>query len=89
MIYVYGRKECVYCDKAIALLDESGLDYTYIDIYEKPETLEMMRRRGHATVPQVYNGDIHIGGYTDAEAWLKRVMPGGITIMGDIRTGSE
>ena len=85
MIYVYGRPDCSYCDKAKELLDETGLDYVYIDINEKPEARDMMRMRGHAMVPQVYNEDVCIGGYTDMEAWLKRMYPAQVTLMGDIR----
>ena len=86
MINVYGRKDCKHCDELIAILDESGLDYRYIDVYEHQSALELMRRRGLATVPQTFNGDIHIGGKSDTIAWLKRVMPAGITIAGKIRT---
>lgn len=85
MITVYGRPDCPYCDKAIELLEETGLDYTYIDIKEHLSALELMRTRGHASVPQVYNEDIHIGGYTDMEAWISRIYPQKVTVMGDVQ----
>ena len=85
MIYVYGREGCKFCEDAVDILEETGLDYVYIDIMEKGTALELMRMRGHTTVPQIYNGDIHIGGFTDMKAWLKRITPQQITIMGDLR----
>ena len=85
MIYVYGRPDCTFCDQAKELLDETGLDYQYIDIKEHTAARDMMRMRGHATVPQVYNGDISIGGYTDMKAWLKRMYPSQVTLVGEIR----
>ena len=85
MIYVYGTEGCEYCEKTVRVLEEIGLDYVYIDIRKVGTALELMRSRGHATVPQVYNGNIHIGGWTDTKAWLKRITPHKITIDGDVQ----
>lgn len=86
MIRVYGRPQCVHCEELVEILDETGLDYTYIDIYQHQSAKEMMIRRGLTTVPQTFNEDVHIGNKIDTIAWIKRVMPTGITLMGDIRS---
>ena len=88
MIIVYGRKDCKHCDELVAILDETGLDYKYIDINETPSAKNVLIIRGLATVPQTFNQDIHIGGKTDTIAWIKRSMPAGITLSGGIRTGN-
>lgn len=62
---VYGKVGCSFCDKAKALLDQKGIDFTYVDIGEDSAALEMIKSRGCRTVPQiVVNGD-WIGGFTE------------------------
>ena len=70
MIHIYGRDNCKYCEAAVELLQEKGLDYIYHDIYSDDELLKFMQNRGHATVPQIYfrpsdSDEIHWGGYSD------------------------
>ena len=38
-IVIYGRQDCIYCDKAKAYLNELNAEYQYIDItfWAKPE----------------------------------------------------
>ena len=62
MIYLTGL--CPFCWRAKRLLDIKGVDYEEIDITADPERLsEMVRRAGGLTsVPQVFIGDMHVGG---------------------------
>ena len=62
MIYLTGL--CPFCWRAKRLLDIKGVDYEEIDIMVDPERRsEMVRRAGGLTsVPQVFIGDVHVGG---------------------------
>jgi len=62
MIYLTGL--CPFCWRAKRLLDIKGVDYEEIDIMVDPERrVEMIRRAGGLTsVPQVFIGDMHVGG---------------------------
>ena len=62
MIYLTGL--CPFCWQAKRLLDIKGVDYEEIDIIADPERRsEMVRRAGGLTsVPQVFIGDMHVGG---------------------------
>lgn len=65
-IIIYTGRLCPYCTMAKKLLDRKGASYTEIDIDSKPglrqEVMEKTKRR---TVPQIYIGDLHIGGFDD------------------------
>lgn len=73
---VYGRPWCGYCSGALRLLDQMGLDYSYIDIREegisKQELAEKINQPVH-TVPQILHGDQYIGGYTDLVPYLRNL----------------
>lgn len=70
---VYGRAWCGYCSGALRILDQMGLDYSYIDIREqgisKQELAQKLERPVY-TVPQILHGDQYIGGYTDLVPYL-------------------
>jgi glutaredoxin 1 len=71
---VYGQPWCGYCSGALRLLDQQGLEYSYIDIREqaisKQELGEKLGRPIY-TVPQILHGDRYIGGYTDLVPYLR------------------
>lgn len=69
-IYGFGSG-CIYCDKAMGLLDDKGLDYIFKDIKEDMSLRkELQEVRGleslkGQTVPQVFINDVYIGGYSE------------------------
>ena len=67
MITIYFRPCCPYCQAATSLLQDKKCQFTPIDITDN-ESLrnEMIKKAGGAsTVPQIFIGDRHIGGYDD------------------------
>ena len=66
-ITLYSKDYCPYCKRAKALLTAKGFTYTDHDIVDSPElTAEMIARSGgRRTVPQIFIGDIHVGGASD------------------------
>lgn len=69
-VTIYTKPFCPYCAAALELLDSKGVDYREFDISGKPDLrAEMIQRSGgRMTVPQVFAGDRHLGGYDDIYA---------------------
>lgn len=68
-VEMYSNTWCPYCRAARVLLGEKQALVTEIDIEAFPERRdEMVARAGRATVPQIFIGDTHIGGYDDLDA---------------------
>lgn len=65
-ITLYTKAYCPYCKAAKALLTQQGLSYTEIDVANNHQALKDMfqRSNNHRTVPQIFFGDRHIGGYS-------------------------
>ena len=72
-IEIYTTPTCPYCHAAKALLAEKGADYTEITVLD-PELRAKMTERAHGrrTVPQIFIGDTHVGGYDDMAALDRR-----------------
>lgn len=68
-VLMYASQFCPYCHRARALLDKKGVDYELIDVDRDPKLRQQMRdRSGRHTVPQIFIGERHIGGYDDLAA---------------------
>jgi len=69
-ITMYATGVCPYCIQAERLLASKGVtDITKIRIDVDPgKREEMMTRTGRRTVPQIYIGEHHVGGYDDLAA---------------------
>ena len=68
-VTLYGTGVCPYCDMAERLLARKGVTPDKIRVDLEPEQREhMMRITGRRTVPQIFIGDTHVGGYDDLSA---------------------
>lgn len=68
-VVIYTQALCGYCAAAKRLLDEKRIDYEVIDVtMNAGRRREMVDRSGRRTVPQIFIGDRHIGGYDDMAA---------------------
>ena len=67
---IYTKFGCGYCFRAKRLLDEKGVAYNEFDItMGGPKRDEMMQRAPMArTVPQIFIGEVHVGGSDDLAA---------------------
>jgi len=72
-IDIYGRENCPFCTKAVELCHQQKLNFSYHDVQkDEAARAEMFRRVPDArTVPQIFAGDLHIGGFTDLEEAVK------------------
>jgi thioredoxin reductase (NADPH) len=65
-IVIYSKPACPYCERAKRLLAEKGQSWTEIDVEAEPDRrAEMTQRSGRTTVPQIWIGDRHVGGFDD------------------------
>ena len=69
-VEIYTSPLCGYCHAAKRLLTGKGVDFSEIDVLSDPEKRQemMQRANGRHTVPQIFVGDTHVGGYDDLSA---------------------
>jgi GrxC family glutaredoxin len=72
MNIVYSTQYCPWCQRAKGLLDKNGIEYTEVDVTEdRALQTQMIERSGRKTVPQIFFGDEHIGGFDDLVKYLQ------------------
>ncbi len=66
-VVIYSKAVCPYCDRAKDLLGQKGVAYTEKRIDKNPDDLAQMldKSNGRRTVPQIFIGDHHVGGFDD------------------------
>ncbi len=67
-ITLYTMGHCPYCARAKALLKRKGVTkWTEYDLEQVPDKRAEMEARsgGRRTVPQIFIGDVHVGGSND------------------------
>ena len=69
-ITIYLTSFCPYCVRAKALLNSKKVEYEEIDVGALPELREEMveKSNGVTSVPQIFIGELHIGGCDDMYA---------------------
>ena len=69
-VEMYSKFACPYCVRAKMLLKRKGVDFEEYDItLGGPKRAEMLDRApGARTVPQIFIGDVHVGGSDDLAA---------------------
>ena len=69
-IVMYSTAWCGYCQRARNLLERKGVPVREIKVDEDPKDHETMLQRsgGRRTVPQIFIGERHVGGYDDLAA---------------------
>lgn len=63
-VTIYTRPLCPYCVRAVGLLKKKGVAFEEIDAgFDPKKKAEMVARaNGRRTFPQIFIGDIHVGG---------------------------
>jgi len=68
-VLIYSTGYCPYCVRAKSLLQRKGVAFREVMVDQEPaRRVEMERRSGRRTVPQIYIGDTHVGGSDDLAA---------------------
>jgi glutaredoxin 3 len=86
-IMMYATAICPFCVQAERLLREKGVaDIAKVRVDLEPaRRQEMMQKTGRRTVPQIYIGALHVGGYDDLVA-LDRAGKLGPLLAGSLST---
>jgi glutaredoxin len=64
MLTVYSKNNCPFCDRAKALLESKGVDYTEVNIEKDPDARQLLVDKGLRSVPQIFHGyEIIPGGF--------------------------
>lgn len=66
-VEIYTSPLCGFCHAAKRLLTQKGIAFNEIDVLADPNRKpEMIKRaNGRRTVPQIFVGDVHVGGCDD------------------------
>ncbi|MCX2979833.1 glutaredoxin 3 [Halieaceae bacterium IMCC14734] len=65
-VTMYTTRYCPYCIRARQLLDSKGVVYEDLVVDANPELRQtMMAASGQRTVPQIWVGETHVGGFDD------------------------
>jgi glutaredoxin 3 len=68
-IQIYTTQWCPYCRMAKALLQQKGQSWEEVDVEAEPGRRdEMISRSRRTSVPQIWIGERHIGGYDELAA---------------------
>ena len=66
-VTIYTTPICPYCVRAKQLFKRKGIPFEEVDILSAPDRRAEMitRSQGRRTVPQIFIGDVHVGGCDD------------------------
>jgi len=69
-VVIYTTPTCGFCHMAKRLLASKSVSYQEIDVSQDPSKRTEMTQRsnGGRTVPQIFIGDMHVGGCDDLVA---------------------
>lgn len=62
---IVSKDGCAFCVRSKDLLDRYKIPYEVEDITNSPERFDDLIEMGLRTLPQIWNGDDHIGGYNE------------------------
>jgi glutaredoxin 3 len=68
-VRIYTTPVCYYCDRAKVLLAKKGVAYEEINVETDKDAMKaVMEMTSRRTVPQIFIGDVHVGGCDDLYA---------------------
>jgi len=69
-VRIYTTPICPYCSRAKSLLKKKGAAVEEVDVFMDCEARQEMESKsgGRRTVPQIFVGDVHVGGCDDLYA---------------------
>jgi len=62
-VEIYTKRFCPYCSMTKQLLDQKGIRYREFEVsFDASMRAEMLMRSQRQTVPQIFIGNMHVGG---------------------------
>jgi glutaredoxin 3 len=72
-VQIYTTQWCPYCHAAKSLLADKGVAFEEVNAEDPEVRMQMVERaNGRRTVPQIFIGETHVGGYDDMAALDRR-----------------
>lgn len=70
MFKIFTKDNCSWCTKAKEILKENNIEYKEHNIDEDYTSKMVLKALRLKTVPQIWNDDLHLGGYRQLESWI-------------------
>ena len=72
MYEIYGTDSCKFCIKSKELLERYHKEYNFIDVIQNDDVFAAFSKKfpNVNRIPQITEGDNHIGGYKELRKWL-------------------
>ena len=70
MFKIFTKDNCSWCTKAKEILKENNIEYKEHNIDEDHTSKMVLKALRLKTVPQIWNDDLHLGGYRQLESWI-------------------
>ena len=69
-VKIYSKPMCPFCERAKRLFEKKGAEYEEVNIASSASIRDQMisEAGGRMTVPQIFIGDTHVGGWDDLSA---------------------
>lgn len=67
---VLKQDNCLYCKKALDLLQDRGIEAEAVDLSTAPQLNDFIKACGLTTIPQVYLNGYLIGGFDDLQEFF-------------------
>tara|TARA_R110002072_G_scaffold112331_1_gene241291 strand:+ start:2448 stop:2717 length:270 start_codon:yes stop_codon:yes gene_type:complete len=65
-VIMYSSQYCPFCFRAKSIFQQKSVTFKELDVDANPQLRkEMMEKSGQRTVPQIWVGELHIGGCDD------------------------
>jgi glutaredoxin len=72
MYTIWGRPNCIWCERAKTLLTNEGIPFEYVELTQSSLDLwNFTFPHNPKTVPQIVHGNVLVGGYEDLLKYLK------------------
>jgi glutaredoxin 3 len=68
---IYTQPNCKWCVLAKGLLDDMGWFWAEVDVTKDAQAKARLKDLGLKTVPQIWFGEEHIGGFSNLEVWVQ------------------
>ena len=72
MYTIYTQNSCGYCHLAKNLINDRGVAFIEVSLEHDQEARIMLKEMKCRTVPQIFDGELHIGGYTELVDYLNQ-----------------
>ena len=71
--FISSKEDCKYCRLAKTAMQQRNIGY--IESVLNDDGLRTLKEKGYTTVPQIWHGDVHVGGFEALVKYLDQHFP--------------